>query len=124
MRTPEHTPATPDDELPPLIRRIFLVAAFGSVALAVLATLIIKPGLEEVLGLKHDPWGDRDRGVACVAGFTAAFAGVLAAWQGFSGEPRRLARLAAGLGLALNLAVLLGAGIPFLLDHLRRIGVM
>lgn len=121
MRTPEHIPAQTDDECPVVVRRIFLLAALGSVVLAVLAYAMVRPGLDEVLGLKHDPWGDRDRGVACVAGFTSAIAGLIAAWQGFSGVPKRVARTLATLGLLLNLAVLLGAGIPFLLDYLKRI---
>lgn len=104
-----------------MVRRLFLAAAFASVALAVLAAVIVRPGFEEAMGWKHDPWGDRDRGVACVAGFTTALAGLLAAWQGFSGLPKRLSRTVATLGLVLNLAAL-SAAWPFLTDWLRRVG--
>lgn len=121
MRPPEHSPETEAEALPGSVKTILLVAAIASVVLALWAAFLVRPGLEEVLGMKHDPWGDRDRGVACMAGFTSAFAGILAAWQGWSGAPKRIARTFAVLGLILNLAVLLAAGIPFLLDHLSRI---
>ena len=121
MRLPEPNQALSDDEHPLIVRRIFLLAAIGSVAMAVLAWVMVKPGYEEVMGLKQDPWGDRDRGVACVAGFTTAVAGMLAAWQGWSGRPAMVARVFAIVGFILNFAVLTVGGYPFLTDWLKRV---
>lgn len=119
MRPPElNEPQTPE-EYPPLMRRILLLAAFVSVGIAVLAAFMCRDGLSEVLGLKADAYAARDRVVAAFAGIPTAFAGLFAAVQGLAGSPRRLARTVAILGILLNLAVILGVGIPFLLDYLK-----
>ena len=121
MRLPELNETPDDDEMPRLVRRIFFLAALGSIGLAVLAAAMTRPGFEELMGMKHDQWGDRDRMVALIAGFPTALAGCFAAWQGFSGLPKIPSRIAASIGLLLNLTVLLGAGIPFLLDYLKKV---
>ncbi len=121
MRPPELIQPPTDDECPPLVRRLFFAAAVGAVIMGLAAAHVARPGFEEVMGWKHDAWGDRDRGVAAVSGLTLAFGGMLAAWQGFSGLPKRLSRLIAGLGFGLSLTVFLGVGAPLVLDYFRRI---
>lgn len=121
MRQPELNEQQSPDEMPPLVRKLLFLSALGSVGLAALAIFYVRPGFEELLGLKSDPWGELERGVALVAGLPAAFAGLFAAWQGFSGLPKAASRIAAIIGVVLNLAVLLVVGVPFLLEYLKTV---
>lgn len=119
MRPPElNEPQTPED-YPPLMRRILLLAAFASVGLAVLAAYMCRDGLSEVLGIKADAYAARDRVVAAFAGIPTAIGGLFAAVQGWAGLPRKIARPVAILGFVLNLGVILGVGVPFIVEYLK-----
>jgi hypothetical protein len=121
MRQPVHADQQSTEEMPPLVGKLLLLSAIGSIGLAALAIFYVRPGFEELLGLKKDPWGELDRGVALVAGLPAALAGLFAAWQGWAGRPKTPSRIAAIIGVILNLAVLLGVGVPFLLAYLKTV---
>ena len=121
MRQPVHAEQQSPDELPPLVRKLLFLSALGSIGLAALAIFYVRPGFEELLGLKADPWGEVDRGVALVAGLPAPVAGLFAAWQGWTGLPKAASRIAAIIGVILNLAVLLGVGLPFLIAYLKTV---
>lgn len=144
MRMPELSEPEPVDEMPKLVRRIFFVAAIASVGLALLAAHMVRPGLDELLRDRHDGVlgalaetlfqieklcglkpahgfaGERDKALIYMAGIPIALCGLVAAIQGLSGLPKKASRLFGVTGIALNLFVLLGAGIPALIDYLHR----
>lgn len=119
MRQPELNEPQSPEEYPPLLRRILFLGALASIGIAVLAAFMCKDGLADVLGLKSDPYAARDRVVAAFAGIPTAIGGIAAAVCGRAGTPVRAAKIAALLGIILNTAVILGVGIPFLLDYIK-----
>lgn len=121
MYVPELNEPQPVEEMPALVRRIFFFAAVGSVVLALIAAYMVRPGLEQLLQLDANSFqGQRDKALIYMAGLPVALCGVIAAVQGWSGEPRRASRIFAAIGFLASLAVLLGAGIPSLLEYLKN----
>ena len=69
MYVPELTEPQSVEEMPVLVRRIFLVAAAGSIVLALLAAYMVKPGLEQLLHLREDSFqGQRDKALVYMSG--------------------------------------------------------